>query len=163
MRRTKTLGIWAAISVLLAALTVAYSPAIYAGSFVTTPLTSGVAVIAQNIVTGATASVASFTAYTPASQGIYEVCGGFTVTVAGATGATLGAAGAFTTAGVSHGIQFGNATPAATTVGATNSGSLSVCQTILPDANSNIQFSYTIGGSPATNPTYTYWYTVIKK
>lgn len=121
-------------------------------------------VVAGKVVTGQAAALAGTTVYTVPTPGVYEFCSGFVVTTAGSAGATMTASFLFTAAGHLANPGIGSGAVAATTVGVTNAGSnVSACQTIYPDAGSAIQVAYTIGGSPATNPTYTYWYTVILK
>src|SRR6185437_283532 len=96
----------------------------------------------------------------PATQGLYRVCGGYLVTTAGATGATLQGSMSFYGAGVVHGPVFGSAEPA-TAVGTSPAGAgQNPCLTILADSGKAISVGYIVGGAPATNPTYTYWYTV---
>lgn len=120
-------------------------------------------IVASGIVTGANASVAAFTIYTPSVTGLYEVCAGEFVTTAGSTGATLEAIAVWSNPGGSVNTGLG-ATVTATTAGADSSGQRSSpsCQTLVSTASA-IQAEYVVGGSPATNPTYTYWYTVTQK
>jgi hypothetical protein len=110
-------------------------------------------IVASAVVPGQTASIAFFTIYTPATTGVYQLCGGAVVTVAGSTGATIAAQSAWNT----HGPALGS-TVAATAVGADTASATNPCTTFLANAGSPIEISFTIGGSPTTNPTYTYWY-----
>ena len=139
------------------------STGISTGSWVTTNCSGLPEQVAANIVTGQNVTFPPTSIYVPSTTGIYEVCAGFVVTTAGSTGATLQAGIHFTSSGAAAGPGIGSVA-AATTVGATNAaGGVSTCQTVLPDAGSNLQVTYIVGGTPATNPTYTYWYTVEHK
>lgn len=124
-----------------------------AEAFTTTALTSYAPIVASNIVSGRNTSLSFFTLYTPSAAGVYMLCGGAQVTVAGATGATLTVQSAWN----SHGPVLGTSATAATTIGADTGSATNPCTTFLW-SNGAIQLEVTIGGSPATPPTFTYWY-----
>lgn len=109
----------------------------------------------------ASASVASFTAYTPTAAGVYQICASYIVTTAGSTGATLEAFAGFYNDSVGHSPVLGGSAEAATVVGASGPGyGQNNCTVGLFDANKAISIGFNVGGGPATNPTYTYWWTV---
>lgn len=124
---------------------------------------ANVQLVASGTVLGQSATLAAFTIYTPPSTGIYEVCSGWVVTSASSTGGTLVSALTWNNGGAVHTANF-TAAGAATAVGADSStGSNAQCINVYQSAGHAIQVAYTIGGSPTTPPTYTYWYTVIRK
>lgn len=117
-------------------------------------------IVAAGQTAGANASVSLFTAYTPAAAGVFRLCAAFVTTTAGASGATLQPIANFVAAGVAHGPGISGAV-GATAIGQSPAanGQYS-CITSLMDASQPIKVGFTVGGSPATNPTYTYWWTV---
>lgn len=121
-------------------------------------------IVVGNMVAGATASVALTTVYTVPATGIYELCGGWLATSAGSAGATLQVVSLYTSGTVAQGPGLSSAF-AATTIGNNSSqaGANTGCLTILAAVGTPIKVGYTIGGSPATNPTYTYWYQVTRR
>jgi hypothetical protein len=110
----------------------------------------------------ASANLSTLTVYTPAAKGVYRLCEGAVVTTVGSTGATLAMLFTYNNGTATQSNNALGATATATTLGAdtsTQRGETS-CQTFTAGAGTNIQIGSAIGGSPATNPTYSYWYTV---
>lgn len=110
-------------------------------------------VIASKSVAGNIASTGFISIYTPTSPGVYRLSGGAQVTSAGSTGATLTTQSAWN----SHGPTLGTSAMAATSIGADTGSVTNPCTTFLWSANA-IEIEYTIGGTPTTPPTFTYWY-----
>lgn len=124
--------------------------------------TSGTTV-ASTLVSNQSANFANSAILTPSTVGIYQLCAGFVVTTAGSTGATLTTTMSFTTSGRANAPGVGAITVAAATVGVNNNTNASpTCQTFLPDVGTPIGITFTIGGAPTTNPTYTYWYVLTR-
>ncbi len=136
------------------------------GSWVGTSCSGLPEQVAANIVTGQNVTFPPTSIYVPSTTGIYEVCAGAVISAAGSAGATISAIFGYNNGYANKNPTIGYSNAPATTVGVdTTSGgpSTSSCQTILAGAGTNISVEFIIGGSPATNPTYTYWYTVEHK
>jgi|GEM_PF-5249032 len=164
--RIQRLAAAAIISVVLAMLAFPYIPqeSIYAqsvGSGGVPGKGAGAVTVASAVVPNANVTIPAVAVYTPATAGIYRICGGYLVTSAGSTGATLEGYASFYNAGIGHQPVLGGAAEAAVALGASGAGyGQNTCITALTDANKAIGIGFIVGGSPATNPIYTYWYTV---